>query len=201
MRSRAAWRKLLIGGACLSLAPLAYACGGDDSHPGSPQDAGTADGSLDATRQDSSAPQPDAAPDAGDDAPCNTLQNTASTISYTGMPGAPLAPQGGSVAAGTYYLTAANVYALDGGTIPGTIQETVVYAANGTAGFDRKSVTNQGLGDERANQTAVPYGNQITVTYVCPPQSPYTVPYTFDTATNALHLYSASSIEYVYTKQ
>jgi hypothetical protein len=208
----------------ISLAALLCGCNGDDaqSGPGPQGDAGAVDTSIDVSTPDSPLPKPDATEDAtmsmdaavdtgidtgsdvvtSDGGGCNNLQNTALLVGYTGVAGPEPTPQGGAIMAGTYYLTAINLYDVDaGGFGAAKNRETMVYVENGTGGFDRQDVSDQGFGEQRVNYAVTISGTVQTVTVTCPPLNTYSVPYTWDAATGTLHEFSSATMEYVFTKQ
>lgn len=169
-----------------------------------PSDGGGTDASVDNVTTD--APQ-ESGKDSG--TACNTLSNLGAVIPQTFVALDPVAGDGGSIAPGTYVLTAAAVYTgADGGNGPtGTsFADTLAMADAGTyervasiiddAGFDGSPV--------HQNGSFVLNGSSIQVKQTCPAG---TQPFTsYDSNGTKLHLYAPAAggnpaVMFEYTKQ
>ncbi len=152
--------------------------------------------------------------DAGDGAStsCNSLTvSPASDIWANPDAGFPT-PMGGTVAAGTYKLTAINSYGDTGTAAAGTTATMTMILTEGDAGqsFIGEMAYLQTGGGFTASMSVTFASNQYDATYSCvdPLDSPFglsitplgydgnPVTYTYDTASKTLHLYNAYGTGY-----
>ena len=110
----------------------------------------------------------------GSSGACNTLTNDAPVVSKTTHAGAAPAMTGGTIADGTYILTAIDKY--NGSVGTNTLQEKWVFSGNTLqiVGSDSSS----GVGETHASATYAVTGNSITITASCPGPTSWTTLYT-----------------------
>jgi hypothetical protein len=146
---------------------LALACGCSGSSNGATVDAGS-----------------DGAP-----GPCNTLANNGPIVTIVNQAGSPPAPQGGSIADGTYYLTDLSVFTgADAGA--GSTGELVKKTIQ-IAGSTEQSIVHSGLGTVITTDTLGVTGVNIADLQTCP--SNRTTQVTFTANGGTLVVYSVDS--------
>lgn len=154
----------------LGVAAVALAAGCSSSGTTSPSDAGgdhdagtePGDG---ATPEDGGSPGEDATPDAPAEAAtvCNMLANSAQAVTYSQLNQDPPTPQGGTMADGTYAMTAAAIYTGPGGTSgPSGTSQTTIQVAGTTI-----QIVSDGQPPTRT-VTLATSGTSFTATDTCP---------------------------------
>jgi hypothetical protein len=162
--------------------------GPDDSEPpdtgpadGGPGDTGSVDAGVDAAEAGLDTGTP------GDGGACNNLTMTAPPITVVAGTGTVPAGQGGTVVAGTYFLTGYVIYSGGPTQLIGvSIAQEFQLVATST-GFDVHSVINN---NEHEDDTLVVSGTSYTSTVTCPAGlPPTTAQYTVDSVAKTVTLY------------
>ena len=179
------------------------ACSSEDTSG----DGGT-DASADVTRDVTADASNEGGNDSGPTA-CNALSNIGTVIPQTYVALAAVSGDGGTIAAGTYVLTAAAVYTgTDGGSGPTgtTFQDTLALADGGAYERVASIVNDAGVDGSPFHQNGgiVLNGSSIQITQTCPSgMQPFT---SYDSNGTKLHIYAPAAgnnppVMFEYTKQ
>jgi hypothetical protein len=172
--------------------------GADASHEGGGDATSSTSDAADAGAPDSLVPDSGGA----DVLACNTLANTAPSVTIGGIAGPLPAGTGGNVPAGTFFVTAYAFYSVDGGaTLVGhTVRQTAVVTAVDAHTLDIETVIGFDSSPDYSNHwTLTTSGASFKVNGLCPNMITFGGTYTWDNPNRQLHWYNDDGSETVFT--